>query len=115
MLLEQATQRGCESVRGVGSCGGVGVVALLIILVVTIAIGAILLRGFAVSEPTGTSFLGVGIVAVLTLVFFLGSLESVWMFVVVPVMAGVAFAVSYWVTAALVEVPRDEDESTTVT
>jgi hypothetical protein len=115
VLLEQATQRGCESVRGVGSCGGIGVVALLVILAVAIAIGAVLLRGLGVSEPTGTSFLGVGVVAVLTLTFFLGSLESVWMFVVVPVLAGVAFAVSYWVTAALVEVPRDEDESTTVT
>jgi hypothetical protein len=91
------------------------VVALLVILAVTIFVGAVLLRGFGVADPTSTSALGVGIVAVLTLVFFLGSLESAWMFVVLPAVTAVSFAISNWVTAALVDVPTDEDQSTTVT
>jgi hypothetical protein len=115
VLLEQGAQNGCESVRGVGSCGGVGLLALLVILAVTIFLGAVLLRGFRVTDPTSTAVLGVGIVAVLTLVFFLGSLESAWMFVVIPVLSAVSFAISTWVTAALVDVPSDEDKSTTVT
>jgi hypothetical protein len=114
VLLENGAQRGCQSVRGVGSCGGVGLVALLVIVAIVIALGAVLLRAFGVTEPTGTSFLGVGIVTVLALVFFLSALDSAWMFLVLPVLAGLCFAVSYWVTTALVDVPRDEDVSTTV-
>ena len=115
VLLEILTQRGCESVRGVGSCGGLGLVALLVILALEIAVGAVLLRAFGVADPTSTSFLGVGIVAVLAMMFFLGSIDSPWMFLVLPVMTAAAFAISYWITDAVVAVPKDEDESTTVT
>ena len=115
VVLEIGTQHGCEDVRGVGSCGGIGLVALLVILALTAFVGAVLLRAFGVSDPTSTSILGVGIVSVLTLVFFLSALESVWMFVVLPALSAGSFALSYWVTASLVEVPRDEDKSTTVT
>jgi hypothetical protein len=115
VVLEQGAQNGCESVRGVGSCGGVGLVVLLIILAVTILVGAVLLRIFGVPDPTSTSVLGIGIVTVLTLVFFLGSLESGWMFLAIPALAAVSFALSAWVTTALVDVPSDEDKSTTVT
>ena len=115
VVLSIGTQRGCESVRGVGSCGGFGLVALLVILVVVVLLGALILRAFQVPEATGTSFLGVGIVAVLTMVFFLGSLESAWMFVVIPALSAASFAISYWVTASIVDVPKDEDMSSSVT
>jgi hypothetical protein len=99
----------------VGSCGGLGVVALLVIVAVEVFVGALILKAFQVSDATGTSFLGVGIVAVLALVFFLGSLESGWMFLVLPVLTAFSFAASNWVTEALVEVPKDEDISSSVT
>jgi hypothetical protein len=115
VVLSVGAERGCESVRGVGSCGGIGLVALLVILAVEVLVGAVILKAFQVSDATGTSFLGVGIVAVLALVFFLGSLESGWMFLVLPVLTAASFAASNWVTAALVEVPKDEDISSSVT
>jgi len=34
---------------------------------------------------------------------------------VLPVLTALCFALSYWVTDAIVAVPKDEDESTTVT
>ncbi len=115
VVLSVGAQHGCESVRGVGSCGGLGLVALLVILAIEVFVGAVILKAFQVRDATSTSFLGVGIVAVLALVFFLGSLESAWMFLVLPVLTALTFAASYWVTASLVEVPKDEDISSSVT
>jgi hypothetical protein len=115
VVLSVGAQHGCESVRGVGSCGGLGLVALLVILAIEVFIGAVILKAFQVPDATSTSFLGVGIVAVLALVFFLGSLESAWMFLVLPALTALTFAASYWVTASLVEVPKDEDISSSVT
>ena len=115
VVLSVGAQRGCESVRGVGSCGGLGVVALLVIVAVEVFVGALILKAFQVSDATGTSFLGVGIVTVLALVFFLSSLDSGWMFLVLPVLTALSFAASNWVTEALVEVPKDEDISSSVT
>ena len=105
VVLSIATQRGCETVRGVGSCGGIGLLALLVILAIEIVIGAALMRAFDIPDPTSTAFLGVGIVAVLAMVFFLGSLESVWMFLVLPLLSAASFAVSYWVSTTFVDVP----------
>ena len=115
VVLAIGAQNGCESIRGVGSCGGLGLVALLVILAIEVFVGAVILKAFQVADATSTSFLGIGIVAVLALVFFLGSLESAWMFLVLPVLTALSFAASYWVTASLVDVPKDEDISSSVT
>ena len=104
VVLSFGSLRGCEAVRGVGTCGGFGLFALLVILLVSVLVGAALLGAWRISDPTSTSFLGVGILTVIALVFFLGALESVWMFVVIPVVAAIAFALSHWVTASFVDV-----------
>ena len=51
---------------------------------VEVLLGAALLKAFGVADPTSTSFLGVGLVAVLALLFFLSALDSVWMLLVLP-------------------------------
>jgi hypothetical protein len=109
VLLSFGASQGCESVRGVGSCGGVGLFALLAVLVVEVLLGAALLRAFGVVDPTSTSFLGVGLVAVLALLFFLSALDSVWMLLVLPLLTAITFLLSWWVTETFVEQGAGDD------
>ncbi len=103
VVLSWGAGQGCEAVRGVGSCGGVGLFALLAVVAIQVLVGAALLRAWKITDPTSTSFLGVGLVAVMALLFFLGSLESIWMLLVIPVLTAITFLISWWVTETFVE------------
>ena len=52
------------------------------ILAIEILIGANLLKAWKISDPFSTSFLGVGLVAIIAMLTFLHSLDSLWMLVV---------------------------------
>ena len=108
VALTSVAGRGCEVIRGVGSCGGVGLLALLVILVLEILLGAVLLKAWRLTDPTSTSFLGVGLAAVFVMLFLLTSLESLWMFLVIPLLSVVTFLVSWLVTETLGESSIDE-------
>jgi hypothetical protein len=108
VALTTVAGRGCEVIRGVGSCGGIGLLALLVILVLEILLGAVLLQAWRHTDPTSTSVLGVGLAAVFVMLFLLESLESVWMFLVIPVLSVVTFLVSWLVTETLGESSIDE-------
>lgn len=109
VLLAWLAGLGCSAVRGTSSCGGAaGLPLLLVGLVVLAWTGAVLLRLFAVGEAGSTSLLAVGVLAVLVMVFLLGSLDEWWSAVVVPIASVAAYALSWWVTAA---VSGDEPES----
>lgn len=103
VLLAFLAGRGCEAVRGVGSCGGIGLFALLLIVAIEVLIGAALLKAWRLYDPVSTSFLGVGLVAVFALLFLLSSLDSVWMVVVIPVVSAITFLISWWVTTSFIE------------
>ena len=45
----------------------------------------------------------------LALLFFLSSLESVWMLLVIPVLTAITFLISWWVTETFVEQGADDD------
>jgi hypothetical protein len=95
----------CEAVRGVSTCGGApGFFILVAILALMILLGMLLLKAFKVSDPGSTSFLAVGIVAVVAMLTLLDAIYSPWMFVVVPVLSASAYLLSHWVTT------RFEDE-----
>ena len=97
----------CEAVRGTSTCGGYGVPILLVIMAALIAIGGFLLRLFHVPDPGSTSFLAVGMVAVIALLFLLDFLLSVWMLLVIPVIAVAMYLLAYWVTTAFVEPAKE--------
>ncbi|MGH3334805.1 MAG: hypothetical protein ACRDOZ_03225, partial [Nocardioides sp.] len=59
----------CEIVRGASSCGGTGLFVLLLILVAMVFLGAALLRFFGVADAGSTSFLAVGLLTVVVLLF----------------------------------------------
>lgn len=83
--------QGCALVRGVSSCGGIGLLALAVIVVAEIVVGAALLRAFRSATPLSTSILGVGLVAVVGLLLPYGSLSSPWMTLVLPLVTAPAF------------------------
>lgn len=90
----------CEAVRGVSTCGGgTGLVLLVAILVVMILLGAVLLRAFGVPDGGATSFLGVGLVAVVSMLVLLEVIDSPWMVLVVPAVAGASYLLAHAVTS----------------
>jgi hypothetical protein len=103
VLLVWLAGVGCEAVRGTSSCGGgPGLLVLVVVLGVLAWAGSLLLRVFAVPDAGSTSLLGVGILAVLVMVFLLGSVDQWWTALAVPVAAAAAFAASWWVTTTVV-------------
>ncbi len=100
----------CEAVRGTSTCGGYGVPILIVIMAALIAIGGFLLRLFHVPDPVSTSFLAVGMVAVIALLFLLDFLLSVWMLLVIPLIAVAMYLLAYWVTTAFVEPAKEPSE-----
>ena len=103
-LLTYGGLQGCELARGTDSCGdGPGGLLLLAILVVMVLVGGALLAWLRVPDPRSTSFLGVGLTAVVAVVALLESLLSAWMFVVVPLVSASAYLLAWWVSSRFVE------------
>ena len=101
VLLAWLAGVGCEAVRGTSACGGgPGLLVLAVVLALLGWAGSLLLRSFTVPDAGSTSALAVGILAVLVLVFLLGSLDEWWALVAVPAASAVAFCGSWWVTTA---------------
>ena len=105
--LTWVSLRGCEAVQGTSSCGGVGYPLLAVILAVMVVVGALLLRFARVPEAASTSFLAVGLTAVLALMFLVDSLLDQAMIVVLPLICAGSFAAAHWVTRTFVEGPTD--------
>jgi hypothetical protein len=104
--LTWSSLRLCEVVRGTSSCGGPGYLLLLAILIAMILLGAVLLRALGVPEAGSTSFLAVGLLAVVAMLFLVGVLFHWWMILVIPACSALTFAAAHWVTTTFVE-PAD--------
>lgn len=96
--LTWAGFRLCEVVQGTSSCGKPGILLLLAILLAMVLLGKTLLRAWSVPEPGSTSFLAVGLLAVMILLFLVGTIFSWWMIIAVPAIAAGTFALAHWVT-----------------
>lgn len=105
--LTAASLRLCESVRGTSSCGNPGFLLLVAILIATVVLGSALLRFLRVPDPGSTSFLAVGLLAVLTLLFLVDLLANWWMIIVIPLLSALTFVLSYWVTTTLAAPAKD--------
>jgi len=101
--LVWASQRLCEVLRGTSSCGNAGFLLLLAVLVVAGLLGGALLRAFAVEDGGSTSFLAMGLVAVVLMLVLSDQLFAWWMVLVVPAVAMLAYVVAQRVTTAMVE------------
>ena len=105
--LTWGSLRLCELVRGTSSCGGTGLFLLLLILVAMIFLGAGLLRFFGVDDAGSTSFLAVGLLTVVVLLFLVDLLFNWWMIIVIPCVTLLTYTLSAWVTSSFVDSSRD--------
>ena len=104
------SSRGCELVRGSGSCGAVGLPLLIAIMALGVLLGAVLLKAWQVSDPMSSSFLAVGLVAVLAMLFLLPSIDEWWMVIVIPALGALTFLLAWWVTRTFIDTEDDEAE-----
>ena len=93
-----ASLQGCEAIRGTSSCGGPGFLVLLAILLVLVVVGVVLLRLFRVPQPPSTSFLAVGLLSMLTLLFLASWIFEWWMVLVIPPLSAGCYVLAQWVT-----------------
>jgi len=108
VILTWLSLRGCEAVRGTASCtGGPGFLLLVATFVLCIMLGSTLLKVFAIPDPGSSSFLAVGIVAVLSLLCLIDALDHWSMLIVIPVLSVGAYLASVWVTHTFVEPGSD--------
>lgn len=99
----------CEVVQGTPSCGNPGFFLLLAIMVAMVLIGQALLKAFEVPDPGSTSFLAMGVVAVVALLFLIDLLFLWWMVLVIPAVAMASYALAHWVTTSLVDQPFESN------
>jgi hypothetical protein len=95
-LLVIGGQQACEVVRGTSSCGSAGGFMLLAIGLLLVLAGTRLLRALAVPDPVITSVLGVALVTIVVLAVLIDVIFSIWMWVVLPLVAAVAYGFSAW-------------------
>ncbi|GAB3199932.1 hypothetical protein GCM10027062_17920 [Nocardioides hungaricus] len=107
--LTWASLRSCEGVQGTASCGDAGYPLLGLILVVMVLVSWLLLRLLRVPDPGTTSFLAVGLAAVVALLVLVDRLMDRSMIVVIPLVCAATYALAHWVTRTFVERPRDWD------
>jgi hypothetical protein len=97
----------CEFIRGASTCGGTGLIVLLLILLAMVFLGAGLLRLFGVADAGSTSFLAIGLLTVVVLVFLVDLLFNWWMIIVIPCVTLLTYTLSAWVTTSFVDSGRD--------
>lgn len=96
--------RGCEAARDTSTCGSpAGFLLLVAILVAMIYVGGLLLRLARVPDPGSTSFLAVGLVAVIALLFLLDFILNWWIVLVIPPITVLTYLGAHWMTTAFVE------------
>lgn len=102
LLIAWLAAAGCDAVRGTSACGGAaGLPILLVGLVLLAWVGGLLLRTFGVADAFSTSILAVGVLAVLVMLFLLGSIDEWWAVVAVPLLAMASYTGAWWVTTAV--------------
>ena len=104
VALTWLSLRGCEAVRGTTSCGGgPGFLLLVAIFALSVLLGSALLKVFTIPDPGSSSFLAVGIVAVVALLFLIDLLDSWVAIVVIPPLSVASYIASAWVTDTFVD------------
>lgn len=92
--------QGCTAVRGVSSCGGIGLLGVLVVVLVQVLVGATLLAALHVTEPRSTAVLGVGLLSCLTLVLGYASAPTPVVALVLLALAAPAYVVAARITGS---------------
>ena len=95
--------QGCEVVTGTDSCGGPGLLVLVLILVAMVVAGTAALKLFGVQDAVNLSLLGVGLLAAVVLLFLTGYLDEPWMFLGIPALTALCFRLAHWVATSHID------------
>ena len=92
------SERGCQAVRGASSCGSAGLFLILAVAALMVVLGALALSAWRQDAALSTSFMGVGLLAVLVMLFLLPVVFRWFMVLVMPVLGAGTFTLSWWVS-----------------
>jgi hypothetical protein len=95
--------RGCELVTGTDSCGGPGLLVLVLILVAMVVAGTAALKLFGVQDAVNLSLLGVGLLAALVLLFLTDHLDEPWMLLGIPALTALCFWLAHQVATSHID------------
>lgn len=98
---------GCEAVRGTQSCGGPGLLVMLVIMVAMVVAGAAALKAAGVPHSGSLSFLGFGILTVVVLTFLLEHLYEPWALVALPLISAASYGIAHSVTTRFTDAATD--------
>lgn len=98
ILLVWLSLQACSSVRGVSSCGGVGLLAIVLTLVAQGAVGTLLLGLLGVTAARSTAVLGVGVTSFVAMVLLYASVSGPWLSAALLVVTPAAFVLAEGVT-----------------
>ena len=110
VALTYVSSRGCEVLRGSGSCGAIGLPLLVAIMALGVLLGAVLLKAWQVSDPMSSSFLAVGLVAVVAMLFLLPTIDEWWMVIVIPALGALTYLLAWWVTHTFIDAEDEAEE-----
>ena len=102
-----AAMRLCTEVKGTESCGNPGFLLLVAILAVAVLVGALMLRAARAPEPGSTSFLAVGLLSVVALLFLIDQLLEWWMVIAIPVVSVLTYLLAHWVARTYIDPTRE--------
>jgi hypothetical protein len=77
--------------------------------VLAVLAGGVLLRAWRIGDPLNSSFLAVGLVAVIAMLFFLNYIDQWWMVIVIPAVSLLTYVLSWWVTRTFIHDPADDE------
>ncbi|MEU4192963.1 hypothetical protein AB0E69_13775 [Kribbella sp. NPDC026611] len=101
VALVWLSERSCDRFRDTTNCGALGLPLLVVIIVVTIVLGALALGRLAMPHPKLVPFLGIAFMAAVVLAFLTGHLDSPWILAVVPALTALTFLLANLVARLL--------------
>lgn len=94
--------------RGVSTGGGRwGSLTVVVVAFIAFALGEFLLAKWYVRQPRITSFLALCLELVIIMGFFLGVINSVWAWLIMPILGAVTFAIAHRLIAIADSSPRE--------
>ncbi|MPZ61571.1 MAG: hypothetical protein GEU93_09795 [Propionibacteriales bacterium] len=94
-------EEGCDAARGTSSCGGWGVLMLLVIAGVMLYVGLRLHRMLDIREAAVANFFGLALFVIVVLGLLIDDVFDTAMWAVLPLVAAVTYAVGAWIAVLL--------------
>lgn len=108
VFATNATLRACDAAKGTSSCGGPGLFLLLAILLLILVGSRSLLKLWGFDDAGTVAFLGLGLTAIVALLFLTAHLLSITMVLVIPALCVATFLIGGWLATTMAEADSSE-------